>query len=193
MIINKNHNLVKTSCEKLEKFASANKLEHNLEDLCLQLWISKERHNITNSKFQNFVAFLPIYLNNFPILYTNKEMKLLKHSFLEEVITSERKYLEEDYKILKEKAPEIIGNISQKEFNESYEIFYSRTYQYKNKAGQNVTGFVPLVDLFNYKTGNSDKVGWKYDSSTNNFIVYAIDNIKKGSRVIIILINLASH
>lgn len=145
--------------------------------------MSRERKNITHSKFQNFVAFLPIELDNFPILYKNKEMKMIKNSFLSEVVESERKYLEEDYKLFQKEDPTILGKITQKEFNQAYEIFYSRTYQFVNAKKENVTGFVPLVDLFNYKTGDSNKVAWKYNETSKQFIVYAISDIKKGSKV----------
>lgn len=110
-------------------------------------------------------------------------MKIIKNSFLAEVVESERKYLEEDYKLFQKEDPSILGKITQKEFNEAYEIFYSRTYQYVNDKNNSVTGFVPLVDLFNYRTGNSNKVGWKYSKESSQFILYALDNIKKGGKV----------
>ena len=110
-------------------------------------------------------------------------MKMIKNSFLSEVVESERKYLEEDYKLFQKEDPTILGKITQKEFNQAYEIFYSRTYQFVNAKKENVTGFVPLVDLFNYKTGDSNKVAWKYNETSKQFIVYAISDIKKGSKV----------
>ena len=51
-------------------------------------------------------------------------MKIIKNSFLAEVVESERKYLEEDYKLFQKEDPSILGKITQKEFNEAYEIFY---------------------------------------------------------------------
>ena len=182
ILITAQHPLITEFCKKIESFQKNHKLQHSSNDLCLQLWVSKERKNITNSLFQHFVAFLPITLDNFPILYGNKEMKMIKNSFLADIIESERKYLEEDYKTISEKQPSLLSQITQKEFNQAYELFYSRTYQFTNN-GATVTAFVPLVDLFNYKTGESNKVGWKFNETAGQFIIYALNDIKKGSKV----------
>jgi len=182
ILITAQHPLITEFCQKIASFQNSHKLQHNSNDLCLQLWVSKERKNITNSLFQHFVAFLPITLDNFPILYGNKEMKMIKNSFLADIIESERKYLEEDYKTISEKQPSLLSQITQKEFNQAYELFYSRTYQFTNN-GATVTAFVPLVDLFNYKTGESNKVGWKFNETAGQFIIYALNDIKKGSKV----------
>ncbi len=183
IIIKPSHPEIFKFCQKINEFTIQYHLEHNSNDLCLQLWLARERNNISKSKFQNFIAFLPLNLNNFPILYSPKYTKIIKHTFLSEMVQTERTYLETDYKLFQSKDPKILDKISQQDFNEAYEIFYSRSYQYLNDNNEKITGLIPLADLFNYKVSDSSRVGWRFNQSTHHFIVYAKENIKRGNKV----------
>ncbi len=180
MIYSPEHLQIKTFCEKYSHL----KLKHNNESLCLTLWVLNERKYISKSKFQNFIAFLPNKFNNFPINFDGHDRKLCKNSFLLDIVDSERNYLNEDFKTLKEE--KLLKHITKKEYYQAYTLFQSRTYQYTNNNKQSVSAFIPLVDLFNYKgseVSGQNKVTWKYDTTTNEFVVYAYDDIETGSKV----------
>jgi hypothetical protein len=188
LILSYKHKTINAFCNKIKEFTIINKLEHNYKELCLQLWVGRDRKNINQSKSKEFVAFLPVDLKNFPILFDEKNIKLIKGSFLDELVQAERKYLEEDYNSFKQKNAEVLGNMTQTEFNEAYELFYSRTYQYVSADKEKITAFIPLVDLFNYKTEGKNKISWKYNTDSNMFMLYATEAISKGSEVRIFLI-----
>lgn len=121
---------------------------------------------------------------NFPILYGEKEKKLCANSFLLDIIDHEKVFLNEDFRTLKKN--KLLQDIKKKEFYEAYTLFQSRTYQYVNAQNQTVSAFIPLVDLFNYKEERElghHKVAWKFDTTSNTFIVYAFEDIPKGSKV----------
>lgn len=129
---------------------------------------------------------MPNRFSNFPLMYDKKEMKLLQGTYLKDIIDSERGFLNQDFTVLKRH--KLLKHITKKEFYQAYTLFESRTYQYTNTQKQTLSAYVPLVDLFNYKAGRDKghhKVTWKYDPEIRSFVVYAYENIPKGSKLYI--------
>ena len=112
---------------------------------------------------------------------------MCQNSYLEDIITSEKEFLDEDYEILKQH--KLLGHITHKEYMQAYTLFESRTYQITNTNKQNLSAFIPLVDLLNYKANKNEhghnKVAWEYDSHNKYFKVIAYEDIEPGSKLYI--------
>jgi len=169
------------TCTKFYEFKNDKKISHLGSDICMIVFVAEQRKNLNKSKYQNFVAFLPNDYTNFPILYEDADIKRLSNTFFADFLDAERKYINDDFEALTK--ANLIGKITKQEFLEAYAIFFSRTYQYVDSYNVKVPAFIPVVDLFNYKAKESNKVGWKFDLEAKEFQVYAIESIKKGGKI----------
>ena len=132
-----------------------------------------------NPKWKFYFDILPKNFSNFPIFYTDNELKYLKGSpFLNQII--EKKYdIKRDYLKLCERIP-VIKNYSIEEFMEARMIISSRIFGIS--INNNKTDvLVPYADLLNHKRPRQTQ--WYYDDKINSFVIQASTDINKGEEI----------
>ena len=69
------------------------------------LYILEERQN-PNSKWKNYIELLPKDWKNFPILYSEEDMKFLTGSQIQRWAIRDRELLRKQYEFLVDKVPD---------------------------------------------------------------------------------------
>ena len=132
-----------------------------------------------NPKWKYYFDILPKNFSNFPIFYTDNELKYLKGSpFLNQII-EKKMDIQKDYLKLCEKIPNFT-NFSIQEFMKARMIISSRIFGIS--INNNKTDvLVPYADLLNHKRPRQTQ--WYYDDSINSFVIKASEDIIKGDEI----------
>ena len=154
-----------------EPFVDLFRSRHSL----FALFISLERHN-SNSFWTPYISLLPSDFSNYPILFTEKELKYLTGSSLLPLINIEKQYILDDYTVVSE-----ANLVTYQEFIENRLLICSRLYSIK--ADKDTSGLVPFADLFNHKF--DIPVSWNYDFDKEGFLIETQDSFDRNAELCI--------
>jgi histone-lysine N-methyltransferase SETD3 len=144
----------------------------------LSSFLLQELHN-PNSKWKHYIDILPKDYTNFPIFFTDEELKLFTGSPFLANIFEKRDDIRRDYEHICKRISEF-EKYSFKEFCEMRMAVSSRIFCVKIE-GRKTDVLAPMADLLNHKRPR--QTHWVYDENHKSFIITALENIKEGEEV----------
>lgn len=144
----------------------------------LSTFVLYERKN-ADSKWQYYFDILPKDYSNFPIFFTDEELKLLKGSPFLTTLTEKKEDIKKDYQRLCDLVPDFKQHPF-KEFCEIRMAVSSRIFGIKIE-NKKTDVLAPFADLLNHKRPR--QTHWLYDDNLKSFIIQALDDIPVGSEV----------
>ena len=133
----------------------------------------------TNSKWLFYFNFLPSNYNNFPIFFSESELKHLKGTQFLTIVQNKKKEMKEDYDLLCSKIP-YYSNYKYLDFCKVREIVSSRIFGVIIHGKKNDI-IAPYADMLNHKRPR--ETHWTYDDKLDSFVVSAISDIKQSNEV----------
>ena len=127
----------------------------------------EERRN-PNSKLKDFIAMIPKDWSNFPLLYTEDDLKCLKGSELAEWTLSELEGWRAQYDFFSQHVPDFSSQYSFAEFLDTKKAVASRTFSFAlNKENEDdlTIIMVPFGDLFNHHNPPDLEWAWETDKT----------------------------
>ena len=144
----------------------------------LTSFLLKELHN-EDSKWKYYLDIIPKDYTNFPIFYTEDELKLLEGSPFLNTIIEKKEDIKKDYENICNKIPEFnIFNF--KEFCEVRMAVSSRIFCVKID-GKKTDVLAPFADMLNHKRPR--QTHWVYEDQFQAFTITALEDIKIGDEV----------
>ena len=132
-----------------------------------------------NPKWKFYFDLLPKDFSNFPIFYTDDELKYLKGSPFLNQILDKKSDMKKDYLKLCEYIP-LFNQFTFDEFMEARMIISSRIFGIS--INNNKTDvLVPYADLLNHKRPRQTQ--WYYDDKINSFVIQATEDILLGKEI----------
>ena len=132
-----------------------------------------------NPKWKFYFDLLPKDFSNFPIFYTDDELKYLKGSPFLNQILDKKSDMKKDYLKLCEYIP-LFNQFTFDEFMEARMIISSRIFGIS--INNNKTDvLVPYADLLNHKRPRQTQ--WYYDDKINSFVIQATEDILIGKEI----------
>ena len=145
----------------------------------LSSFILYEIEKKTNSKWLFYFNFLPSNYNNFPIFFSESELKHLKGTQFLTIVQNKKKEMKEDYDLLCSKIP-YYSNYKYLDFCKVREIVSSRIFGVIIHGKKNDI-IAPYADMLNHKRPR--ETHWTYDDKLDSFVVSAISDIKQSNEV----------
>ena len=145
----------------------------------LSSFILYEMEKKTNSKWLFYFNFLPSNYNNFPIFFSESELKHLKGTQFLTIVQNKKKEMKEDYDLLCSKIP-YYSNYKYLDFCKVREIVSSRIFGVIIHGKKNDI-IAPYADMLNHKRPR--ETHWTYDDKLDSFVVSAISDIKQSNEV----------
>jgi len=145
----------------------------------LSSFILSEMEKKNNSKWLFYFNFLPSNYNNFPIFYTESELKYLKGTQFLTIVENKKKEMKEDYELLCNKIP-YYSKYKYLDFCKVREIVSSRIFGVIIHGKKNDI-IAPYADMLNHKRPR--ETHWTFDDKLDSFVVSAISDIKKSNEV----------
>lgn len=162
------------------KIASIMYSELNSPKHCLLTsYILNEKFNNPNSKWSNYLNILPQDYSNFPVFFTDHEIKLLEGSPFKSQVEEKKKDILKDYEKICSLIPEF-KMFTYKDFSEIRMAVSSRIFGVKIN-GKKTDVLAPFADLLNHKRPR--QTHWTYDEKYAGFIIQALENIQQGEEV----------
>lgn len=127
-----------------------------------------------NSFFKPYFDILPEDLSNFPIFWSDNELKMLQGSMILSQIQDRKRYLKEDYKNLTEAIPEFRKLCSYRKFVQLRTLVGSRNFGI-TIGSERVGAMVPMSDMLNHK--RPQMTSWTYNNYQNAFTITSKENI----------------
>ena len=132
-----------------------------------------------NPKWKFYFDLLPKDFSNFPIFYTDDELKYLKGSPFLNQILDKKSDMKKDYLKLCEYIP-LFNQFTFEQFMEARMIISSRIFGIS--INNNKTDvLVPYADLLNHKRPRQTQ--WYYDDKINSFVIQATEDILLGKEI----------
>ena len=132
-----------------------------------------------NPKWKFYFDLLPKDFSNFPIFYTDDELKYLKGSPFLNQILDKKSDMKKDYLKLCEYIP-LFNQFTFDQFMEARMIISSRIFGIS--INNNKTDvLVPYADLLNHKRPRQTQ--WYYDDKINSFVIQATEDILLGKEI----------
>ena len=132
-----------------------------------------------NPKWKFYFDLLPKDFSNFPIFYTDDELKYLKGSPFLNQILDKKSDMKKDYLKLCEYIP-LFNQFTFDQFMEARMIISSRIFGIS--INNNKTDvLVPYADLLNHKRPRQTQ--WYYDDKINSFVIQATEDILIGKEI----------
>ena len=144
----------------------------------LSSFILQEKRNPL-SFWKPYLDILPVNLNNFPIFYTQTELKWLAGSPFLLKIEEKKSNLLKDYNAICAAVPEF-SRFSLQAYSKIMMYVSSRIFGCEIN-GQKEDVFVPLIDMLNHKSPRESS--WGYDDDRQGFFSDSLMKIDKGKEL----------
>jgi histone-lysine N-methyltransferase SETD3 len=144
----------------------------------LTSYVLQEFHN-PDSKWKYYLDILPKDYSNFPIFYTEEELKLLEGSPFLNTILDKKEDIKKDYDDICMKIPEF-SIYTFKEFCEIRMAVSSRIFCVKID-GKKTDVLAPLADMLNHKRPR--QTHWFYEDHFQAFTITALEDITAGLEI----------
>jgi protein-histidine N-methyltransferase len=144
----------------------------------LAAYLLQEKH--TNSSFwRPYMDILPTKYRNMPIFFEQKEMDMLKGSFVHDKIYDRRMSLKQEYEAICKSVPEF-SDFTEWEFIWGRLVVITRIFGLVIK-GKKTDGLVPYADMLNHRRPR--ETTWTFDDDQYGFTIVATRNISRGGEV----------
>ena len=139
--------------------------------------LQEKRKN--QQEFAEYLDILPKGLNDFPIFFTDSELKYLKGSPFLDQVHEKIEDIKTDYDLICKEVPDF-QEFTLREYSEVRMIVSSRIFGIQVN-GVKTDGFVPLADMLNHK--RPKQTTWYFCDERQGFIIEASDDIARGDQV----------
>lgn len=162
-ILNANLSLYKTELAKEQVFNAVHLLK-----------LIKNPKSKIYKFFEPYFNFFPSDLSNFPLLYEPEELKILRFTFLNEIIKYSQTTMDEELKFLRD---ELNLNLNMEEYYFYRALSVSRSFNIEG-----INSMIPFTDLFIHNSKEFN-IKWLYDIENQVLNIESVKNIKKGENI----------
>ena len=133
-----------------------------------------------DSFFKPYYDILPVTLNNMPIFWTEKQLALLKGSYMIEQIKERRETIEQDFHSICSIAPELTKVCDLDTFKWARMAVCSRNFGIVVN-GVRTAALVPYADMLNHLRPRQSK--WQFEDQMQSFTITSLSNLPVGVQV----------
>ena len=146
----------------------------------LTLFFLEQFHD-PNSFWKPYLNVYPKSISSFPFFYSKEEKEMLTGSSIVEDINIKKKELIDEYEKIAKAVPQF-RKYTLEEYMKNKVLIVSRVFLVKIK-GKEERIMVPFADMFNYHKEKVGETFWKYDDTSESFVVSAKRGIPIGEAV----------
>jgi histone-lysine N-methyltransferase SETD3 len=132
------------------------------------------------SFFKPYYDILPKDVTNFPVFWTEKEVRYLQGSNLPEEIVQRRKKIRSDYEIIGDLLPDFFEHVTFDKFLWCRTIVGSRNFTI-TIDGSKRTSMVPQADMLNHYRPR--ETSWTFENSCRCFTITSLKTLSAGQQV----------
>jgi len=147
----------------------------------ITLFLMEQFHD-DNSIWKPYINVYPKIVGSFPLFYTEEEKLMLEGSAMLSQIESEIEEIKNEYERIATVVPEI-RKFTVEEYMRNKTLVISRIF-FVNIHGTPERIMVPFADMFNHHYDKIGQTSWKYDNSSDSFVVTAKRDIPASEAVL---------
>ena len=145
--------------------------------------LEERRKKPKETMWKPFFDLFPDNFNNFPLFYTNEELKELTGSPFLQYLAENKLLLEQTYELICKNIPEF-KQYEFKEFKEVMQVVLSRCFGQQFEDDNTALQYmVPLADMCNHLLPNKVQTKWEYDEEQKGFVIRALRAIDEGEDI----------
>ena len=163
---------------KISQFCLENKIPSGTDYDCLISFLLFEEikngseEKLSLSILKNYFESLPKYFSEFPLNYSNDEIRLLKNTFFSKRLEKFKIEYEENFEKISEHFSRLNLNLDKEKFMKFYLILCSRSFGLDTEEGT-FDSLVPFGDMFNTSVNDHERSSFWYFDDDKNFYVEA--------------------